>query len=147
MGQKHIILRGTHLSTRDPMIGTRGVDFTLPEVSVETADLSPKELSHVTRERDVVAVAPAIPMRLIEPTEVAPAAPAAAGTAWGVAAVGADTSPFTGSGAVVSVLDTGIDAAHPAFSSRSRTSATLGRTSPGPASRSCRPRRAAGSRP
>jgi len=32
-----------------------------------------------------------------------------------VRAVGADTSPFTGSGIVVAVLDSGIDASHPAF--------------------------------
>jgi subtilisin family serine protease len=29
--------------------------------------------------------------------------------------VGADTSPFSGDGIVVAVLDTGIDASHPAF--------------------------------
>ena len=34
---------------------------------------------------------------------------------WGVKAIGADTSPFTGRGIVVAVLDTGIDATHPAF--------------------------------
>jgi subtilisin family serine protease len=42
--------------------------------------------------------------------------PAAAGAStWGVAAVGADASPRSGAGVVVSILDTGIDAAHPAF--------------------------------
>ncbi|MEM5295430.1 S8 family serine peptidase [Burkholderia sp. JPY481] len=35
--------------------------------------------------------------------------------AWGVAAVGADKSTLTGEGIVVAVLDTGIDASHPAF--------------------------------
>jgi subtilisin family serine protease len=39
----------------------------------------------------------------------------ASDTAWGVTAVGADASPFTGAGAVVAVLDTGIDASHNAF--------------------------------
>jgi subtilisin family serine protease len=34
---------------------------------------------------------------------------------WGVAAVGADVSPFDGQGVTVAVLDTGIVAAHPAF--------------------------------
>jgi len=34
---------------------------------------------------------------------------------WGVGAVGADNSPFDGSGCRVAVLDTGIDATHPAF--------------------------------
>jgi subtilisin family serine protease len=35
--------------------------------------------------------------------------------AWGIGAVGADRSPRTGDGVVVAVLDTGIDASHPAF--------------------------------
>jgi subtilisin family serine protease len=39
----------------------------------------------------------------------------ATGTAWGVTAVGADRSLRTGAGVVVAVLDTGIDAGHPAF--------------------------------
>jgi subtilisin family serine protease len=52
-------------------------------------------------------------MRLVQPTEVT--AQPAAGSSWGIAAVGADTSPFTGAGVVVAVLDTGIDASHPAF--------------------------------
>jgi subtilisin family serine protease len=60
------------------------------------------------------AAAPSMPMKLIGPTATA-AASSAAGVAWGVTAVGADTSPFDGSGVVVAVLDTGIDATHPAF--------------------------------
>ena len=52
---------------------------------------------------------------MIVPPGVEYADPAADGSTWGVKAVGADTSPFTGDGVIVSVLDTGIDAAHPAF--------------------------------
>jgi subtilisin family serine protease len=37
---------------------------------------------------------------------------------WGVAAVGAEASPFTGRGVRIAVLDTGIDAAHPDFAGR-----------------------------
>lgn len=62
-----------------------------------------------------LAGAPAIPLTLIEPlaasqnfTEVGPAT-------WGVEAVGALASPFNGAGVTVAVLDTGIDANHPAF--------------------------------
>jgi subtilisin family serine protease len=65
---------------------------------------------------EVVAVAPAMPMKLIAPVQIPDlAAPAAGTVTWGVKAVRADTSPFSGDGIIVSVLDTGIDAAHPAF--------------------------------
>jgi subtilisin family serine protease len=42
-------------------------------------------------------------------------APTEPDTAWGVEAVGATESPFTGVGVTVAVLDTGIDATHDAF--------------------------------
>jgi subtilisin family serine protease len=58
-------------------------------------------------------VAPIMPMKLIEP--FAADAAASVQEAWGLAAVGATTSAFTGQGVTVAVLDTGIDAAHPAF--------------------------------
>ena len=41
--------------------------------------------------------------------------PTSNGATWGVKAVGADVSARTGAGIVVAVLDTGIDASHPAF--------------------------------
>ena len=56
-------------------------------------------------------------MKLIAPVNFEVTATPAAndGIAWGVKAVGADTSPFTGKGIVVAILDTGINASHPAF--------------------------------
>ena len=57
-----------------------------------------------------------MPMKLIAPVALnLPAQPAATTVTWGVQAVRADTSPFTGNGIVVAVLDTGIDPNHPAF--------------------------------
>jgi len=53
-------------------------------------------------------------MTLIKPAASRDVA-AASGVQWGVRAVGADTSPFSGDGVVVAVLDTGIDPTHPAF--------------------------------
>jgi subtilisin family serine protease len=57
-----------------------------------------------------------MPMKLIEPlTDEGQAQPAAGTPTWGVNVVGAATSPFTGNGVVVAVLDTGIDPSHSAF--------------------------------
>jgi len=116
--ETYIILRTPRAATRDvfsgnaPGFGTRAVPAT--EVSVEVGEITKKEIIALGDEANVVAIAPAMPMKLIAPVGKA-AKPAAAATAWGVTAVGADTSPFTGAGVVVAVLDTGIDATHPAF--------------------------------
>jgi subtilisin family serine protease len=85
-------------------------------VEVEIDELAPAGARAIAKKKDVVAVAPVMPMKLIAPVTLnVPAQPAAATVAWGVKAVGADTSPFTGNGIVVAVLDTGIDPNHPAF--------------------------------
>ena len=62
------------------------------------------------------AVAPVIPMRLIRPVpRPEDTAQPAAGTAWGITAVKADSSSFDGTDVIVAVLDTGIAKDHPAF--------------------------------
>jgi subtilisin family serine protease len=68
------------------------------------------------RDPESLSVAPVMPVMLIKPLDVAAAAAdAEAEITWGVRAVGAVDSPFTGDGVTVAVLDTGIDAAHEAF--------------------------------
>ena len=63
-----------------------------------------------------VEVAPLLPMKLVEPVStLAAPMPVSPGSAWGVDAVGAIDSPFSGAGIKVAVLDTGIDAGHEAF--------------------------------
>jgi subtilisin family serine protease len=86
----------------------------LPEVTI--ARLTKEELREVASDPEVRAVAPVMPTRLIFPV-AGPQAVAAveAGPTWGVSAVGAGTSARTGAGVTVAVLDTGIDATHPAF--------------------------------
>jgi hypothetical protein len=116
MAQKHVVLRSTRASTGDvflgPMAGPRELEAIAAGARVEVEDLAPGQVGRLARQADVLAIAPSIPMKLVEPVAVTPSA---AGPAWGIGGVGADTSPFTGDGVVVAVLDTGIDASHPAF--------------------------------
>jgi subtilisin family serine protease len=114
MKERHVVLR--KIGRRDDTLGAEPAGGG-GGIRVEIEDLNPKAVPSVTRHADVVAVAPSIPMKLIAPRDVADvvAGPTANEVAWGVRAVGADTSPFNGDGIVVAVLDTGIDAAHPAF--------------------------------
>ena len=82
-----------------------------PEVSVE--DLEPQDLREATRDPGILDLARTMPTRLIEP--MASDAAVTAGPTWGIQAVGADKSPADGRDVLVCVLDTGIDADHPAF--------------------------------
>jgi subtilisin family serine protease len=82
-------------------------------VSVES--LTPADAARV-RGASEVAVAPVLPMKLVEPVAKADAGtPMEPGSAWGVDAVGAIDCGFSGDGIKVAVLDTGIDADHEAF--------------------------------
>jgi subtilisin family serine protease len=80
---------------------------------IDVADLNSKEVRDLARDPQVQNIAPVMPTALIRPFEVA--AEQAANTAWGITAVKADVSAFTGAGVTVAVLDTGIDKNHPAF--------------------------------
>ena len=119
MKTRHIVLRTDALATRDIFRGAAGVSTRgapVTSLSSETVDLDRKQIPHLTRDAGVLAIAPAMPMRLVAPFDLGVAVHASAQTvAWGVHAVGADISPLTGEGIVVAVLDTGIDAGHPAF--------------------------------
>jgi subtilisin family serine protease len=88
------------------------------EVAVETNALSTKEVADARRDPTVLRAAPVMPVRLIRPKadNVDAGALDDPNATWGVNAVGAVTSPFTGSGITVAVLDTGIEAGHEAFS-------------------------------
>lgn len=120
MNEEHIILRAIRPVTRDLFLGgattTNSVQNTVTGIAVDVDQLSRRNLGTLSRDTDVVAVAPVMPMKLVTPVDrQAVLQPTATGATWGVQAVGADTSSFTGKGIVVAVLDTGIDASHPAF--------------------------------
>ena len=114
---KHVILKRVQTGRAR---GPDGVEFESVEprlsFAVEVDALTPRGVEQVSHHRDIAAVAPVIPMRLIAPVSLPQAAqPTSTATAWGVHAVGADTSSLSGDGVRVAVLDTGIDASHPAF--------------------------------
>lgn len=122
--QKIVILRAPALhATRGPFDGpiTPGLESAAQGVAERAVGMtvekdenpSSSTINALRNDPTVLSFAPAMPMNLIEPLD-AENAPSASIT-WGVKAVGADTSPFTGAGTIVSVLDTGIDATHPAF--------------------------------
>jgi len=88
---------------------------TLGEPILEYPEMTSSEVADLERDPEVQAVATSMPMKLIEPVENPEAAPAEVGNTWGIEAIHAQTSPFTGAGVVVAVLDTGINPNHVAF--------------------------------
>ena len=103
---------------RGPTAGIFGTEETLfppPAPTIETRDLSPNDLRDASRDPSILSLARSMPTRLIEPEPLDDARDEDAVPAWGITSVGADTSPFDGSGVRVAVLDTGIDADHAAF--------------------------------
>lgn len=125
MKEKHVIVRAlsANTGTREFFLGysaplnTSSLDVSrIPtDMAVEIDEFDRGTIPAVTRHGDVVAVAPAMPIALIQPISVQAAGAPQANIAWGVQAVKADTSPFTGEGVTVAVLDTGIDEQHVAF--------------------------------
>ena len=80
------------------------------ELRIDREELTKREVQSLSRDSQVKAVARVMPTRLVEPVAAAETT-----AAWGIGAIGADRSARTGAGIVPCVLDTGIDAAHPAF--------------------------------
>ena len=127
MSRTYVVLRSRRASsssrTRGPNAtssAAEAVAFPAPAVTDLRVDVTDQAAAQRARnDPDFEASAPSMPLKLISPVAIEtlaepPAAPAAS-VAWGIRAVGADTSPFDGTGVVVAVLDTGIDATHPAF--------------------------------
>jgi subtilisin family serine protease len=124
MLRRYTIVRGLQLGGREresggvlpagrPGATAAGTSDAAPEFHAETAELGAREVGDLARDPDVSAIAPTMPIRLIKPLAVSDATEAT--DAWGLAAVGADRTQSDGTGVVVAVLDSGIDADHPAF--------------------------------
>ena len=82
---------------------------------VEHVKAKPHEMADLHNDARTVSITPAMPMCLIEPLALDSEVDTSGKVAWGVGAVEADRSRFTGEGVSVAVLDTGIMSTHPAF--------------------------------
>src|SRR4051794_20749079 len=95
-----------------PALGMAGV-------RIDVQQLDKNDVRDLSRDPEVRAIAPVMPTRLIHPVDEPGVAgvsePPSTSVAWGITAVGADRSTRSGAGVTVAMLDTGIDASHPAF--------------------------------
>lgn len=82
------------------------------KIEIEIENIPAHALAELRNDPQVKSASPVIQTRLIAPLSIKSVAD---GDAWGITAVMADESPYTGDGVKVAVLDTGIDAGHPAF--------------------------------
>ena len=123
--RQHVVLRNladvSRRSRGTPGTSNTGVESVFaspPEIRVDSERLSPTELTQIAREPEVIGVAPQMPTTLIKPKDLSGMETAEVNEAtntWGVDEVGAGRSSRTGAGALVAVLDTGIDSSHVAF--------------------------------
>lgn len=115
MKRPYTVLRKLSTSTvgpfevRGPQLGIEALADAVDEHQIEVHQLDVRDVKDMADASDVAAIAPVMPVSLIAPQ------PGDAQGVWGISAVKADTSPFTGSDVVVAVLDTGIKNDHPAF--------------------------------
>lgn len=118
VSERYVVLRAPGRASREVLGEVAGGAAGLQDVDVrvETLGLTAGELRDAKRDPELLGVAPVMPVLLVKPLEAPePAAAGTGDTAWGVRAVGALDSLFTGEGVRVAVLDTGIDASHEAF--------------------------------
>ncbi len=101
--------RAVILGERQPI-----TDAQPPKLTIET--LTRKQSMDVRNDPTVRAMARVLPMKLIKPVAKGrKVTRTPSQNTWGIEATGAHNSTFTGAGIVIAVLDTGIDATHPAF--------------------------------
>lgn len=108
---EYIILRNEDLSK-----SAGGFEVFDAAPSIEETVLTRAQASDIRRDPEIAAIAPAMPMKLIEPVNIdeEPALESSE-IIWGIQAVRAHESPFDGRGITIACLDTGIDPHHPAF--------------------------------
>ena len=116
MDQKYVILRDTATVPsqikRGMSSGTKTAGMIKSQPKIEVESISHQHLADLHKDPQVKSTTPVIATSLIKPFAKTTSGN---GDAWGIAAVGADNSTYTGKGVKIAVLDTGIDAEHPAF--------------------------------
>lgn len=124
----YIVLR----RSADVTVTSRGPDggreMARQGLIVENTTANEGEAAEIAQEADVLEVVRSCPIRLIEPVELASGAVGRSepdGHTWGLEAVGALDTPYTGTGVKVAVLDTGIDRDHEAFAGVKLTTANF----------------------
>lgn len=132
---RHTLIRTNDGATRSPYFSMRrrpGLQvspngFESNSLTVTDVDVTEAELADIVRDPSVVGIPRAFPIRLISPVDAADMveradaipdlqATDANTTGWGITEVGAHISSFDGAGVRLAVIDSGIDAAHMAFS-------------------------------
>jgi len=112
--EKYIVLRDLSLGSRQFKRGALSKSGAKSQLKIEVENVPSYALAELRNDPQVRSAEPAMGTRLISPFNVKPTVEAKT-DAWGIAATGADLSPYTGEGVTVAVLDTGIDIDHPAF--------------------------------
>jgi subtilisin family serine protease len=113
--EKFVILRSPVVNGEEFAYGTRKFSGeNKKDLKVEIAEPTKSEIENLRRD-PAVAFAPVMTLKLIEPVARDIQMPARVDQIWGVDAVRADKSPYTGKGVKVAVLDSGVDIGHEAF--------------------------------
>lgn len=114
--EKYVILRAPSVSFEEFGPGLRARTISREsEIDFQTAELSKRDIRDLHRDPDVVTFAPVMMLKLVEPVARNVPVPPETNETWGVRAVRAHQCSVSGQGVKVAVLDTGIDANHPAF--------------------------------
>ncbi|MDE1169059.1 MAG: S8 family serine peptidase [Pseudomonas sp.] len=109
----YIVLRRSVATPARGLFGKAGASSVEgQQINLAVERIPDKAVAELQADPEVQVLAPKMPISLIRP---AASGAGEAGSAWGLAAVGANDTPYTGAGVTVAVLDTGIEAKHPAF--------------------------------